>query len=36
MAKFTPEQSNQCTVTKCESFKIDGVSPILGNRSSRQ
>jgi len=25
MAKFTPEQANQCIVTKCESFKIDGV-----------
>lgn len=25
MAKFTPDQTNQCIVTKCESFKINGV-----------
>jgi hypothetical protein len=25
MANFTPQQANQCIITKCESFKINGA-----------
>lgn len=25
MAKFTTQQANECIVTKCDSFKVDGV-----------
>jgi hypothetical protein len=25
MANFTPQQANECMVTKCESFKINGA-----------
>jgi len=25
MANFTPQQANQCIITKCDSFKINGI-----------